>query len=46
MMDIFRKKWIKEYLPSLTKRQKWTSHLRNIKVGNLVIIAEDNIERS
>ena len=33
MVDIFWKKWIKEYLPSLTKRQKLTSYLRNIKKG-------------
>lgn len=46
MVDIFWKKWIKEYLPSLTKRQKWKSHLRNIKARDLAIIAKDNIERS
>ena len=46
MTDIFGKKWIEEYLPSLTKRQKWKSHLRNIKAGDLAIIAKDNIERS
>ena len=46
MTDIFWKKWIEEYLPSLTKRQKWKSHLRNIKAGDLAIIAKDNIERS
>ena len=46
MMGIFWKKRIKEYLPSLINRQKWTSHLQNINVGDLVIIAEDNIKRS
>ena len=46
MTNIFWKKWIKEYLPSLTKRQKWTSHLPNVKVGDLVIIAEYKSERS
>ena len=44
MKDIFWKKWIKEYLPGLTKKQIWMSYLQDIKVGNLVIIAEGNIE--
>ena len=44
MKDIFWKKWIKEYLLGLTKRQIWMSYLQDIKVGNLVIIAEGNIE--
>ena len=37
MTDIFWKQWIKKYL---------TSHLQNIKVGDNVIIVEDNIKRS
>ena len=44
MKDIFWKKWIKEYLPGLTKKQIQMSYLQDIKVGNLVIIAEGNIE--
>ena len=31
MTDIFWKKWIKEYLPGLTKRQIWMSYLQGIK---------------
>ena len=46
IVDVFWKKWIKEYVPNLTKRQKLTSYLWNIKVRDLVIIAEDNIEKS
>ena len=48
MIDVFWKKLIKEYFPTLTKRRKQTSHLRykGIKVGDLMIIAENNIEES
>ena len=46
MTDIFWKKGIKKYFPGLTKRQKWMSHLQNMKVGDLEYIAEDSIERS
>ena len=47
MTNIFWKKWITEYLPTLNKRNKWTNQdIRNIQKGDLVILVEDNIERS
>ena len=47
LTNIFWRKWIKEYLPTLSRRNKWTNqNLRNIQKGDLVIVVEDNIERS
>ena len=36
----------KEYLPLLTFRNKWTKHRENMKIADIVITAENNIERS
>ena len=44
--NMYWKRWIKEYLPLLTLRNKWTKHRKNMKIGDIVIIEEDNIERS
>jgi Pao retrotransposon peptidase/Family of unknown function (DUF5641)/Integrase zinc binding domain len=37
------KVWSNEYLTSLQQRNKWTSDHRNIKIGELVLIKEDNM---
>ena len=36
----FWKKWIAEYLPSLTCRAKWYDRQTPIQVGNLVIVVD------
>nr|CAK6928354.1 unnamed protein product [Fasciola hepatica]CAK6928356.1 unnamed protein product [Fasciola hepatica] len=38
---VFWRRWTKEYVPLLHKRQKWISKDRNLKVGDLVMIASD-----
>ena len=43
---MYWKHWIKEYLPLLTLRNKWTKYRESMKIGDIVIIEEDNIERS
>ena len=35
-----------EHLAKLSKNQKWTSHQLNFKIGDIVIISEENIDRS
>lgn len=42
----FWKRWIKEYLPTLTKRTKWFDKVKNIEVGDLVIICDDTAPRN
>ena len=44
--NMYWKCWIKEYLPFLALRNKWTKHRENMKIGGIVIFEEDNIERS
>ncbi|XP_022182691.1 uncharacterized protein LOC111042407 [Myzus persicae] len=42
-MQWFWKRWSKEYLPQIQKRNKWLKPQRNLIVGDLVIVKEDNI---
>jgi hypothetical protein len=46
LADIFWKRWTKEYVPSLRLRQKWTRTERNVKVGDVVIIIDENAPRN
>ncbi|XP_064619558.1 uncharacterized protein LOC135482999 [Lineus longissimus] len=46
LLDLFWKRWLKEYLPGLQRREKWQTEKRNVRVGDLVMLAEDNIRRS
>ena len=39
--EMFRRRWVRHYLPILTIRQKWNSKSRNFKAGDLVIVMED-----
>ena len=44
--SMFWKRWIREYLPLLTKRSKWKTSTRNFKPGDLVLISNKDIARS
>ncbi|XP_052873633.1 uncharacterized protein LOC128278951 [Anopheles cruzii] len=46
LADIFWKKWIREYLPTLTRRSKWVNKTRPIAVGDVVVIADENSPRN
>ena len=39
----FWKRWSAEYLTHLNKYAKWLNPTRNLKVGDLVILREDNL---
>ena len=41
----FWQRWTKEYLPALQERQKWLQRKANLKVGDLVLVADKNIPR-
>ena len=45
MVDIFWKRWVREYLPLLQKVNKWHKTHDNLKVGDLVMIADENTPR-
>ena len=44
--DLFWKRWVKEYLPSLVPRQKWLDSKPNVRIGNVVILKNDETPRS
>ena len=45
MANVFWKRWIREYLPTLQIRQKWLTPKDNIKVGELVLLKDDDKPR-
>lgn len=46
LADIFWKRWVREYLPSLQQRQKWTKQQRNFAEDDLVLILDENKPRN
>ncbi|VDP43731.1 unnamed protein product [Schistosoma mattheei] len=42
----FWRRWIKEYLPLLQTRTKWTQRRRDLQVGDLVLVIGDTYSRS
>lgn len=44
--DQFWRKWIRLYLPELQRRVKWTDKKRNLSVGDLVLIVDENTPRN
>ena len=42
---VFWQRWRREYLPDLTKRSKWQAKIRNIEVGELVLLNDDDDNR-
>ena len=46
MADLFWKRWIKEYLPQLQERQKWSNIRRNFTPGDIVVIVDDSAPRN
>ncbi|XP_041782399.1 uncharacterized protein LOC121599013 [Anopheles merus] len=39
---VFWDRWKKEYLPTLIKRNKWTNKAEPVKVGDVVVLTNDN----
>lgn len=46
LSDVFWRRWLKEYLPSLQERQKWTRSAANFEVGDVVLVVDDNSPRN
>ena len=42
----FWNRWRKEYLSNLQSRSKWVTSSRNMKVGDIVLIKDDNSSRN
>lgn len=46
LADVFWRRWVREYLPSLQERQKWHKQQRNFAVGNVVLVLDNNKPRN
>lgn len=42
----FWQRWQREYIPELVKRNKWLDVKRNLKVGDLVLLVDENTPRN
>jgi hypothetical protein len=42
----FWRRWLKLYLPELTRRNKWHKPARTVQIGDVVVIFDDNHPRS
>ncbi|XP_046863163.1 uncharacterized protein LOC124456899 [Xenia sp. Carnegie-2017] len=45
LANVFWRRWLKEYLPTLMERKKWYTPRRNLKKGDLVLVADENYPR-
>jgi hypothetical protein len=45
MVNAFWKRWLREYVPGLRERPKWSKDNVNIKVGDLVLLIDTNSPR-
>uniref|UniRef100_A0A182VT46 Integrase catalytic domain-containing protein n=1 Tax=Anopheles minimus TaxID=112268 RepID=A0A182VT46_9DIPT len=43
--NVFWRKWVASYLPTLTRRSKWFQTQRTLKEDDLVLIVDDNLPR-
>ena len=46
LVDQFWLRWRKEFLSTLQERSKWNKPRRNMRVGDMVLIKDDNIPRN
>ena len=46
LADNFWQRWVKEYLPCLQRRSKWTKETGDISVGDMVLVVESNLPRN
>ena len=45
LSDVFWKRWVKEYVPLLHQRQKWTHPRPDIRIDDIVLLEEENTPR-
>ena len=46
MVDVFWRRWIGEYLPTLHERQKWSRPQRNVQVGDVILVVDNDLPRN
>ena len=45
LADLFWRRWLREYLPSLQQRQKWNKLQRNVEVNDIVLVLDEKTFR-
>ncbi|KAF4530950.1 hypothetical protein B566_EDAN018985 [Ephemera danica] len=45
LADVFWKRWLTEYVTSLQQRHKWVTPKRDLKVGDLVLVVNEQLSR-
>uniref|UniRef100_A0A5S6Q3R2 Integrase catalytic domain-containing protein n=1 Tax=Trichuris muris TaxID=70415 RepID=A0A5S6Q3R2_TRIMR len=45
IVNRFWRRWLKEYLPTLQRRSKWTKDQANLEVGDVVVVVEPQLPR-
>lgn len=46
LANLFWKRWVAEYLPTITRRTKWFYPIKPIAVGEIVIVVDPNMPRN
>ena len=45
LADMYWRRWMREYLPQLTRRSRWHHQTPSLKIGDIVIVADDKLPR-
>jgi len=45
LANVFWRRWVREYLPTLQVRQKWYNLQRNVSVNDLVLVCDEQLSR-
>ncbi len=45
LSNLFWKRWLREYLPTLQQRQKWVSLKDNLQIGDIVLVMDERLPR-
>lgn len=46
LADLLWRRWVKEYLPTLTRRTNWYRNTEPLKVDDVVVVTDDQLARS
>lgn len=44
--NMFWRRWLHEYLPTLNPRRKWNQTDVNVKIGDIVLVLDDKVPRN
>jgi hypothetical protein len=46
LSNLFWKRWVKEYLPEITRRSKWYRNVKPVQVGDVGVLVDENAPRN